>query len=213
MITALTEGTMIPNVFAILLFGAALLVAIRAIYAYLQVRNPRLFILGVSMGILSLTAIADFASSNITSVTLNTDWFLYIGQATSFLFIFLSLLTNDNAYFQKLMRAQVFLAALLIGTLLLSPTLPPFTNLAIKATLSGSRSLICFGIFYFYVTTFMRKQTRFSLLMSVAFVLLAFGYLMIVQQYFVNTGVLFDNEGDLIRTIGLIALLIAVFRG
>jgi len=213
MSTAFTGDNLIPDLLALLLFLAALLIASRALYIYFQVRNPRLFILGVSMGIVAFTALADLVSTVVTSVTLNTDWFLYIGQSASFLFILLSLASNNDEYFQRLMRVQVLVSALLIGLMLLSPTLPAFSNILVKAILSGSRSVICFGIFYFYASAFMKKHTRFSLLMGISFALLAFGYLMIVQQYFIASGTFFDNEGDIIRMVGLVTLLVAVFRG
>jgi hypothetical protein len=208
-----TNENLIPNLLAVLLFTVALFISIRAIYLYMQARNPRLFILGVSMGMISLTAAADFISGNITGVNLNTDWFLYLGQAASLLFILLSLVNNDDDYFQRLMRLQVLTSALLIGLLLLSPTLPAFSNVAVKSILSGSRSVLCLGIFYFYTTAFMKKLTRFSLLMSISFALLAFGYLMIVQQYFLSTGSQFDNLGDIIRMVGLVTLLVAILGG
>jgi hypothetical protein len=213
MLTSFTGADLIPDSLALLLFLAALLISSRALYIYFQVRNPRLFILGVAMGIVALTALADLISTIVTAVTLNTDWFLYIGQSASFLFILLSLAGNDDEYFQKLMRVQVLVSALLIGLMLLSPTLPSFSNILLKSILSGSRCVICFGIFYFYASAFMKKHTRFSLLMSISFALLAFGYLMIVQQYFIASGTFFDNEGDIIRMVGLVTLLIAVFGG
>src|SRR5690242_16420191 len=89
------SNTLIPNLLAISLFLVALFVSIRAFYTYLQARSPRLFVLGLSMAMIALTAAADFASGNITTITLNTDWFLYIGQSVSLLFIFLSLLRSS----------------------------------------------------------------------------------------------------------------------
>jgi hypothetical protein len=49
--------------------------------------------------------------------------------------------------------------------------------------------------------------------MSGAFLLLAFGYLMVFQQYFVHDASLLDNIGDLTRVVGLVLLLVAVFAG
>jgi hypothetical protein len=211
--TNVISSTLIPTVLAIFLFAVALLVSLRALYIFNQTRSPRLFILGLSLGVIALTALADLISSNLTSITLNTDWFLYIGQAVSFLFILLSLISSNDAYLNRLMRVHVLVSVVLIGLLVLSPTLPPFSNVAIKAILSGSRSVICFGIFFSYISAFMNKQTRFSLLMSIAFMLVAFGYLMIAQQYFVSDSGLFDNIGDLTRMLGLCVLLLAVFGG
>jgi hypothetical protein len=207
---SLLQANLVQNLLAVVLCFITLFVAIRAFYIYAQTHSPRLFILGVSMGILALTAAADFYSSNVANITLNTDWFLYIGQAVSLLFILLSFLGNTDGYFQLLMRLQVLVAALLIGLLLLSPTLPGFPHTAIQALLSGSRGVICFGIFFFYISAFMTKRARFSLLMSIAFLLLAFGYLVLVQQYFVPNATAFDSAGDIIRMFGLIVLLVAI---
>ena len=165
------------------------------------------------MAIISLTAAADFASSNITTITLNTDWFLYIGQAASFLFIFLSFLRNSEGYFQGLMRVHILTSVILIALLLLAPTLPTVPNTLLKAVLSGSRCVICFGVFYCYASAFMSKQTRFGLLMTLSFALIGFGYLMIVQQYFVSGPQTFDNVGDILRIVGFLTLRIAVLVG
>lgn len=204
---------LIPNILAVSLFIAAMFIALRAFYIYTRSRSPRLFILGLSMGIISLTAAADFFSSNITIISLNTDWFLYIGQAASLLFIFLSFLRDTDTYFRNLMRWQIFVSVLLIGLLVLSPTLPNFPNTIIRAILSGSRCVICFGIFFFYISAFMTKQTRFGLLMGISFMLLAFGYLLIFQQYFVTNSILLDDMGDITRMAGLVTLLTAVIGG
>ncbi len=209
------SDTFIPNVLAVSLFLVALFVSIRAFYTYAQARSPRLFVLGLSMAVIALTAAADFASGNITTITLNTDWFLYIGQSVSLLFIFLSLLRSSIGYLRRLMFWHICISALLLGFLLLSPMLPGFPNTAIRAILSGSRFVFCFGILFCYVEAFQRKATRFSFLMGLSFLLLAFGYVMIFQQYFFasSNAVHFDNIGDIIRVFGLITLLVAVLVG
>lgn len=209
------SDTFIPNLLAVSLFLVALFVSIRAFYTYVRTRSPRLFILGLSMAVIALTAAADFASSNITTITLNTDWFLYIGQSMSLLFIFLSLLRSSIGYLRRLMLWHVCISALLLAFLLLSPALPGFPNTALRAILSGSRFVFCFGILFCYVEAFQRKATRFSFLMGLSFLLLAFGYVMIFQQYFFasSNAVHFDNIGDIIRVFGLVTLLIAVLVG
>jgi hypothetical protein len=207
---SLLQANLVQNLLAAVLCLIAVFVSIRALYIYSQTQSPRLFILGVSMGVIALTAIADFYSSNETSITLNTDWFLYIGQAVSLLFILLSFLNNSDRYFQWLMRSQLLVSALLIGLLLLSPTLPSFPHTALQTLLSGSRCVICFGIFFFYISAYMAKRARFSLLMGIAFLLLGFGYLVLAQQYFASNSVSFDSAGDIIRMFGLIVLLAAI---
>jgi hypothetical protein len=209
------DTNFIPNLLAISLFLVALFIAFRAFYLYRQTRNRRVFVLGTSMGVIALTAAADFTSSNVTNITLNTDWFLYIGQAVSLLFIFLSFLRSSDGYLRGLMVWQVCLSALLLGLLLLSPVLPNFPNTIARAILSGSRFVICFGILFCYVEAFQRKANRFSFLMGLSFLLLAFGYLMIFEQYFVpvSNAQHFDNIGDIIRLFGLTTLLAAILVG
>jgi hypothetical protein len=207
---SLLQANLVQNLLAVVLCVVTLFVSVRALYIYTQTHSPRLFVLGVSMGIIALTAAADFYSSNVENITLNTDWFLFIGQSVSLLIILLSFFSNTDKYFQVLMRLQLLASALLLGLLLFSPTLPEFPQTFILPLLSGSRGAICFGIFIFYISAFMEKQTRFSLLMSISFVLLAFGYVVILEKYFSPDAALFDSTGDIIRMCGLFVLLSAV---
>src|SRR5579872_4852788 len=173
------DPTFVPNVLSLTLFFVSLFISIRAFYLYTRSRSRRIGILSISMGIISLTAIAGFAGDNVTSITLNVDWFNYIGQTVSFTFILLSFFGSSEMYLRNLMRWQIVVSILLLGLMLLSPVLPPefpaptFT----KTLLSGSRGLICHIIFYYYVVSFMKMETRFSLLMGIAFLALSFGYL------------------------------------
>lgn len=207
------DTTLIPDLLAVVLFLVALIISVRAFYVYAQSQSPRLFILGLSMGIIALTAAADFVSSHVQGFTLNTDWFLYIGQAVSFLFILLSFVHSSDEYFRVLMRAHVFASMLVLCLLFLAPVLPDLPNVTLRAVLSGSRCAICFLIFFYYISAFLNKQARFSLLMSVAFLLLSFGYLLIMEQYFApgSNQSVFDNAGDVTRIVGLATFLAAMF--
>jgi hypothetical protein len=209
--TSVFAANLVQNILAIILFFVCLFIAIRAFYVYSNTSNPRIFILGTSMGMIALTAAADFFSSNVTSITLNTDWFLFIGQSVSFLFILLSFVYRQEEHLNRLMRLQVVVSALLLALLFLAPSLPPLPGSSLEAVLSGSRVVMCFIIFIFYMSAFMAKRTSFSLLMSMAFLLLAIGYLLIVQKYFVIDQMAFDQLGDIVRMGGLILLLAATF--
>jgi hypothetical protein len=203
----------IPDIIDALLLLVSIFITVRALYLYGRVRTPRLLILGFSMALLAITAAADYASGHITSIALNTDWFLYVGQAVCFLFILLSLVNGSEDYLHRLTRWQVVVSLLALLLLLASPVLPGFPNPAIKTVLSGLRCVLCFAIFFSYTAAFMSKQTRFSLLMGLAFLLLSFGYLVILQQYVDPNAVLLDNIGDVVRMGGLISLLVAVITG
>jgi len=206
-------SSMIPNILAIVLITITTFIAGRSFYLYARIRSPRLFILGLAMAIIALTGLADLASGLITSVTLHTDWFLYIGQAVSFLFIFLSLLKGAESYQQGLMRWHIILSLLSLILLFTALILPDIPNGALEFILSGPRCILCFTVFFSYTAAFMSKQTRFSLLMAAAFFMLSFGYLIIMLQYVVTTSQAFDNLGDVIRMVGLIALFAAVIKG
>ncbi len=208
------DPNLIPDILASALFLVAVFVSLQAFYLYTRVRNPRLFILGLSMGIISLTA-ADNLVANFITIPFNTYWFLYLGQTISFFFIWLSFFWSSEKHLQRLMHWHIFSSILtIIGLLVLSPLFPPFPpDNVIRAIISGSRCIPCFGIFYCYMFAFMRKETRFSFLMGLAFLLLAFGPWFVIEKYFVANPDLYDYTGDITRLIGLFILLIAVLRG
>ena len=205
------DENFVPNLLSLTLFFVSLFIALRALYLYTRSRSRRIFILSLSMGVISLTAVAGFAGDNVTSISLNVDWFNYIGQTVSYIFILLSFFKDSDAYLRNLMRWHVAASALLLVLMLLAPVLPPeFPDPAVtKSILSGSRGLICFIIFYYYALAFMEKETRFSLLMGAAFLMLCFGYSIIIPKYIQPNDAL-DRGGDLIRIAGLITLLLAV---
>ncbi len=205
------DENFVANSLSLTLFVVSLFISLRAFYLYTRSRSRRLFILSLSMGMISLTAVAGYAGDNITSISLNVDWFNYIGQTVSYLFILLSFFSESDSYLRSLIRWQIAVSALLLILLFLAPVLPPeFPDPAItKSILSGSRGLICFIIFLYYVNVFMDKETRFSLLMSAAFLLLCIGYSIIIPKYTTPNDVL-DRSGDIMRIAGLVFLLFAV---
>ncbi len=206
-----------PNLLANLLNGllciASLSIAVSAFARYIQLRSPRLLILGLSMGTIALTAAADTAG-NITSISLNTDWFLYIGQAVSLGYIFLSLFYRSDSSLRRLLLWQILTTVPLLLLLLLAPVLPDFPNPTIQALLSGSRSLICFLIFGRYAASFVfTKETLFGFLMSAAFLLLSIGYFLILPKILLPHMEIFDQIGDIIRIGGLVMLLMGYLLG
>ncbi len=205
------DENLIANALSLTQFVAALIIAVRGFYLFRQTRSRRLFILALSMLVFSLTAAAGFAGDNITSISLNVDWFNYIGQTVSFLFILLSLLYSSDNYLRWLMYSHVAISILLLVLLLLAPVLPPeFPNPAItKSLLSGSRGIICAIIFFFYFASFRKRETFFALLMCSAFFLLAIGYFTILPKYFSPNDFL-DRLGDIFRISGVLTLLLAL---
>src|SRR5437879_11273427 len=115
---------LIPNLLDVSLCLVALFISVRSFDIYSRNRQFRLFILGLSMALVSLSAAADFTSSYVRAIPLHTDWFLYIGQAVGFLFILLSLVQSSEKYLRGLMSLNIVAFALFLVFLLLSLVLP-----------------------------------------------------------------------------------------
>ncbi|HZO72658.1 MAG TPA: hypothetical protein VFB60_10690 [Ktedonobacteraceae bacterium] len=197
----------ITDILNIALFIVFLLIALRSFYLYFRIRSARLFILGLSMGVIALTALADSLPDYITVVQLNTDWFLFLGQTVSFMFILFSLVMNAEGRLRRLVSYHVISSLLLLLLLGLAPFLPDFPNGLVKMALSGSRGIVCLIIFFFYASSFMNKETRFSFLMGAAFLLLSLGYLIILPKYVLPHQELLDYAGDIIRVSGVVTML------
>ena len=208
------EQNLIANILSLTLFLVSLFIALRAFTLYAQVRGSRLFILGVSMSLIALTAIAGFVGDNLTSINLIVDWFNYMGQTVGFLFICLSLIRSSADYQRRVLNWQLLITGPLLLLLLLSPVLPDFPDPAVtKTLLSGSRAVICYIIFFFYIAGFTTKETRFSLLMSASFLLETVGYLLAIPKYSDPSLLLLDQIGDSTRICGLIVMLVAILLG
>ncbi|HEX9132636.1 MAG TPA: hypothetical protein VF844_10110 [Ktedonobacteraceae bacterium] len=206
------DDNLVANILSITLFFASLFISLRAFSLYMQARTPRLLVLGLSMGMIALTAIASYLGDNVTSITFNVKWFQYIAQTISFLFILLSLLRNTDDYQRRIVRWHIIASLLLLLLLVITPVLPAdFPNPTFtKTLLSGSRAMICLIVFFYYWITFTTKETRFSFLMGAAFLMISFGYWFAIPKYFGHGFEQVDQVGDIVRTCGLLVLLIAV---
>lgn len=204
-------NTLLPHLLDVSLCLVALFIAVRSFDIYARFHQYRLFILGLSMVLVSISAAADYISSYVTAITLQTDWFLYIGQSVGFLFILLSLLRNSDSYLRGLMRVNIVVFVFLLILLFLSPILPPM-DMSTRTALGFSRVVICLLILIAYFSTYVSKPSRFSLLMSISFFFFTANYLMSLQQYFIPilNQYIFRDQGDISGVIALIVLVAAV---
>jgi hypothetical protein len=202
---------LIPHLLDVSLCLVALFIAVRSFDIYARYHQYRLFILGLSMVLVSISAAADYIASYVTAITLQTDWFLYIGQSVGFLFILLSLIRSSDSYLRALMRFYIVVFAFLLILLLLSPVLPPI-DMTTRTVLGFSRFFICMLILIAYFSSYVSKPSRFSLLMSISFFFFTANYLMSLQQFFVPiiNQYIFRDQGDISGVIGLIVLVAAV---
>lgn len=202
---------LIPNLLDVSLCLVALFIAVRSFDIYSRFRQYRLFILGLSMVLVSLSAAADFTSSYVKAVPLHTDWFLYIGQTVGFLFILLSLARGSDGYLRGLMRLNILAFALLLILLFSSSSLPEID--ATSRTLLGlARFIICMIICIVYYSANMNKPARFSFLMSASFFFFTVDYLITMYQFYVPTisQYIFRDPGDISGVIGLAVLVATV---
>ena len=205
------DTRLIPNLLDVSLCLVALFIGVRSFDIYSRFRQYRLFILGLSMVLLSLSAAADFTSRYIRVIALHTDWFLYIGQSVGFLFILLSLAQSSDNYLRNLMNLNILVFLVLLIVLFLSPALPDMSNSA--RTLFGFvRLIICMFILCAYFSAYINKPARFSFLMSAAFFFFTIDYVITLEQYVVPaiSQYLFRAPGDITGVIGLLMLVSAV---
>lgn len=118
---------------------------------------------------------------------------------------------KSETHLGKLMGWHIVISVLFLGLLLFSPQLPAFPNATVRAIVNGSRIVPCLGVGMCYIIAFLIKSTRFSFLMSLAFLLMGYGMIMTVGKYFYPNPDLFDMVGDIARLVGLATLLIATF--
>ncbi len=202
---------LIPNLLDVSFCLVALFIAVRSFDIFARFRQYRLFILGLSMVLLSLSAAADFTSSYISVIALHTDWFLYIGQAVGFLFILLSLAQSSDRYLRSLMNLNILMFILLLIILFLSPALPDMPN-STRTFFGFVRLIICMLILCAYFSSYINKPARFSLLMSASFFFFTIDYVITLEQYVVPSvsQYLFRAPGDITGVIGLVMLVSAV---
>lgn len=199
---------------AIAVIIISLFIMLRAFQVYFQTRSTRLLVLGLTMVMIVLTTTADDIGNNIT-FHLNAYWFNYIGQTIAFAFFFLSLINSSESYLHKLVRWQIALSALLFILLIEGPALPhAFPTLGLlRAIFSSGRALPCFFISLYYFAAFVKKETRFSLLMGAGFVIIGLGYYMIFPRYIEPPSYAIQTAGDYLRIIGNAMLLVAMIWG
>ena len=202
---------LIPNLLDVSLCLVALFIAVRSFDIYSRFRQFRLFILGLSMVLVSLSAAADFTASYVKVIPLHTDWFLYIGQSVGFLFISLSLVGNSDNYLRGLMRLNILAFVLLLSLLFLSPVLPGIDNVT-RTLLGFFRFIICTLVFLVYFSAYTSKPMRFSLFMSTSFFFFTLDYLVTWEQLFASSfnQYLLRDLGDIAGVIGLVVLVAAV---
>jgi hypothetical protein len=207
------NSTQITDILLIIQAMITLFISLRAFSLYARTRDDMLFSLGLSMGVIALGGFVGLVSDIFLNGAFNTFWFRYIGQTVSYLFIFLSTLGGSERYRRGLKGWHVFATGLLMVLLLLTPVIPTHPSATVQTVLSGSRAVVCFIIFWRYVSIFFTKETRFSFLMGFAFFWITWGIVIYSLKFTMPNPLLLDYVGDSVRIAGLGILLAAFFLG
>lgn len=207
------NSTQITDILLIIQAMITLFISLRAFSLYARTRDNMLFSLGLSMGVIALGGFVGLISDIFLNGAFNTFWFRYIGQTVGYFFIFLSTLRGSERYRRRLKGWHVFATGLLMVLLLLTPVIPTHPSATVQTVLSGSRAVVCFVIFWRYVSIFFTKETRFSFLMGFAFFLITWGIVIYSLKFTMPNPLLLDYIGDSVRIAGLGILLAAFFLG
>lgn len=188
-----------------------LFIAMRALYLYRKTRSDDLLILGLSMFFITLAGINGLIGNNLYHGKFNITLFQHGGQSFCFLFILLSTFRGSDRYIGLLKRWFFACLGLTFVVLALTPILPPTITPLGETILSNIRTVLCFILFYRYLSFFFRKETRFSLLMAVVFCLLAIGIAMSTWQFFPHSLVIYLYVGYAFRIASFTIMLGAFF--
>jgi hypothetical protein len=200
----------INGLLLIVLCLACLAMAIYAFYKYSLTQSDPLFIVGISLGTIGVSIL--FGYLNVLSLgglTLNVSWLWYIGSSIGLLFLCLISVMKNNEHMRLLRRWQVFATLLFLLAILTTPVLPPATNPLVLALLNLTRPAICACAFVRYISLYFTKETRFSLIMSFAFLLLCVGFGVVTPALLDSSLSVLSNVGSVLRITGYSTMLVA----
>jgi hypothetical protein len=192
-----------------LLLGiVCVILAIRAFYVYTLSQSNTLFIIGLAMATIALAIFCGYVK-DIQVVTANTKWAWYAGTASGALFLVLNSLVKSTAQLRTLKYWQLIATGLFLIIVIATPTLPAFANPFIPACMNILRSLIYVWGFVRYITLYVTKRTRFTLLMSLGFIAIGLGFGTLTPQIFQPSLAVLVIMASSMRIIGYSTLLTA----
>ncbi len=184
------------------------IIAIRAFYVYVLSKSDALFIIGLSMADIGISVIVGYLQ-DIHLISWNAHLSWYIGTILGALFLVLGSWASSYQRLAALKRWLILLTALYFVQTLLTPIMPQFSNPYQPAALNITRTLIALIGSGRYLVLYISKQTRFTLLMCIAFFLIGSGFGVLTPYLFNSTLAGFLTVGYSTRIVGYSVLLAA----
>lgn len=204
----------LANYMSIPIAVICLIISVVAFNMYRLSRKDMLFVLGLAMASISIgTFVGIVGEIHIGGNTYNTEFARAFGACCGGLFIFLSSLVKSQKQMQQLKRWQIIAAFLFVIVAALTPLYPPIKSPMISFALNGCRILIYGCAFIRYAILYSSKSTRFSLIMSIGFLVLVAGYALNVPGIFQTTFAFITIVAASVRIIAYVTLLIAYTVG
>lgn len=204
----------IANLMSIPIGLVCLFISLRAFYIYNLSRSDMVYVLGVSMASIAtgifLGTVGDL---HIAGNHFNADWTRAYGSSCGALFIFLSSLVSSQKQMQQLKRWQVLTVVVFVIVILLTPLYPPDKSPPIAILLNSCRIVIYFCAFIRYFTLYTSKGTRFSLIMWLAFLMLAIGFALNIPGAFQANLALITILAATVRITAYLTILLAYSVG
>ncbi len=186
-----------------------LFISLRAFYIYNLSRSDMIFVLALAMAVISAgTSVGLVGELHLGGNTLSTDWARSCGAYCGGLFIFLSSLVKSHEQMRQLRRWQYIATALFVVVVLFTPLYPPIKSPLVSLTLTGIRMIIYSCAFVRYALLYISKSTRFSLIMSIAFLVLVVGFALNIPGIFQTQLAAFTIVAATIRISAYVTLLV-----
>lgn len=187
-----------------------LLIAGRAFTFYRRTRSDVLLSLGLSMAIIGIggvTGVIDDPFLGGASIW-NTIWFRHLGQVAGYLFIFFASLGGSESYRRGLKTGIIITTIIMFALMLLTPVLPNKQPPSTTGYLSALRCITCTLVFFSFMINFFRKETRFSFLMALSFLILSTSLWVYTMKFFFSAPIAYEYLADGSRIVGLVILYI-----
>jgi hypothetical protein len=198
------------NSFLLILSILCMGISIYVFYRYSLTLSDALFSLGLSMGTIAIAIFCGYLNVvQVGGVTLHVGWIWYAGTSSGLFFLFLNSIVTSSEQLRLIKSWQIIATILFLVLLLLTPTFPAYPNALTPALLNLARPFFCALAFCRYVMLYISKETRFTLVMSIAFLLLGVGFAMITPQLLDPSLVFVIAIGAILRILGYSTLLFA----